>query len=105
MPSGVKIILLHIQVRVWMKADGSAVQSGEWNARPNSVNRSDYEVRRRQTLFISQSESIKSFVHVDLESSPSDRHAATWTKWHDTVGSVPPANQLFGAENTEQPAS
>lgn len=29
MPSGIKIILLHMQVRVWMKADGSLMQSGE----------------------------------------------------------------------------
>lgn len=34
MPSGIKIILLHMQVRVWMKADGSLMQSGEWNSLP-----------------------------------------------------------------------
>lgn len=93
MPSGIKIILLHMQVRVWMKADGSTMQSGEWNSLPigfvsatawwtehlvplrlftqkgNSVNRSDYQVRRTQMLFISQSESISTCTNVDLESS------------------------------------
>lgn len=93
MPSGIKIILLHMQVRVWMKADGTTMQSGEWNSLPvglcvgnsmvnrnlvplrlftqkgNSVNRIDYQVRRTQMLFISQSESISTFTNVDLESS------------------------------------
>lgn len=51
MPSGIKIILLHIQVRVWMKADGSTMQSGEWNSLPVGLCVSNSMVNRTPRPF------------------------------------------------------